>query len=417
METKTSLSQQAIESVRSGKLAFCKFLSANDTGLTGGHQCGIYIPKPARTLIFDQKGQRGENMKRSAKIKWQGDFLTDSSFTYYGKGTRNEYRITRFGKGFDLLNPDNTGALVVLVRMDDEDYEGWVLETEDDINDFLDFFGMSPTDTGQLIADGSSVLNQEEQAIQAMDAFIATLKGGFPKAYDMSAAARNIYNDVYDHIEDIVKNPDKELLSWNEMEYTLFQRIEQVQYGTIIRKGFATMQEFVDTANSVLNRRKSRAGKSLEFHLEALFQGNQLAYEPQVVTEEKKRPDFVFPSGAAYHDLSYPTDKLIVLGAKTTCKDRWRQVVTEADRVDTKYLCTLQQGISPNQLHEMKSERVVLVVPKPYITTYPLEYRQDILSLETFIQMVQEKTEDYNPHMYSTIAADGPAKYLLRKKR
>ena len=129
----------------------------------------------------------------------------------------------------------------------------------------------------------------------------------------------------------------------------------------------------------------------MEYHLEAIFQGNNLQFESQVVTEEKKRPDFVFPGGSAYHNPGYPADKLVVLGAKTTCKDRWRQVITEADRVKTKYLCTMQQGISPQQLHEMKSENVVLVVPQPYINTYPKEYREDIFSLAKFIRLVQEK--------------------------
>lgn len=40
-----SYSQQAINAVNKGDKAFCKFLSANDTGLTGGHQSGIYIAK------------------------------------------------------------------------------------------------------------------------------------------------------------------------------------------------------------------------------------------------------------------------------------------------------------------------------------------------------------------------------------
>lgn len=388
-----SISQQAIESVNRGTLAFCKFLAANDTGLTGGHQCGIYIPKPAYSLIFNRKGIKGENMTSDAKIRWQGSFETDSSLKYYGCGSRNEYRITRFGRGFDLLRPENTGALVVIVKNTKEDFEGWVLETEDEINEFLDYFGLSPAETGRLINTVCDVADQqEEQKLAMMDAFIQTLNGSFPKAFDMSATARNIYNEVYDHIENVVKKPDKELLAWNNMEYDLFRRIEEVQYGDVIKGGFNSMQEFIDTANSVINRRKSRAGKSLEFHLEAIFQGNNLPYEPQVVTEEKKRPDFVFPGGEAYHNPNYPADKLIVLGAKTTCKDRWRQVITEADRVKTKYLCTLQQGISPQQLHEMKSENVVLVVPKPYIITYPEEYRDDIFTLARFIQMVQEKT-------------------------
>lgn len=36
---------KAINAIMNSELAFCKFLSANDTGKTGGHQSGIYIPK------------------------------------------------------------------------------------------------------------------------------------------------------------------------------------------------------------------------------------------------------------------------------------------------------------------------------------------------------------------------------------
>lgn len=395
MDQKESLAQQAIESVHNGQMAFCKFLSANDTGLTGGHQCGIYVPKPAYNILFDEKGVKGENKERFAKIHWFGDYETESKFTYYGTNTRDEYRITRFGRGFDLLKEENTGALVVIVKLAAEDYEGWVLETEDDIDEFLDYFSLSPADTGRLIGAGLIPADEkEQQKLARMDAFIHALKGSFPKAADMSAAARDIYNEVYNHLENIVKKPDKELLGWTNTEYDLFRRIEEIQYGDVIRGGFTSMQDFIDTANSVINRRKSRAGKSLEYHLEAIFQGNNLPYAPQVVTEERKRPDFVFPGKNAYHNPEYPSEKLVVLGAKTTCKDRWRQVITEAARVKTKYLCTLQQGISPQQLHEMESENVVLVVPKDYKKTYPMEYREGILTLADFIELVKEKTAD-----------------------
>lgn len=56
--------------------------------------------------------------------------------------------------------------------------------------------------------------------------------------------------------------------------------------------------------------------------------------------------------------MLFPANKLVFLGAKTTCKDRWRQVLNEADRIETKYLFTLQQGISKNQLREMKHEHL-----------------------------------------------------------
>lgn len=105
-----------------------------------------------------------------------------------------------------------------------------------------------------------------------------------------------------------------------------------------------------------------------------------------------KRPDFIFPDETAYHDLSFPTDKLIFLGAKTTCKDRWRQIINEANRIERKHLFTLQQGISAQQLKEMAGERITLVVPQPYIDTYPKEKRDEIWSLKKFIAYAKEKT-------------------------
>ena len=38
---------QAIQSVTASQQAYCKFLSANDSGETGGHQRGILISKLA----------------------------------------------------------------------------------------------------------------------------------------------------------------------------------------------------------------------------------------------------------------------------------------------------------------------------------------------------------------------------------
>ena len=145
------------------------------------------------------------------------------------------------------------------------------------------------------------------------------------------------------------------------------------------------------TSNSILNRRKTRAGKSLEHHLAEIFIASHLIFEEQVITEENKKPDFIFPNGECYHNLVFPGDLLTVLGAKTTCKDRWRQVLNEADRVDDKYLFTLQQGISSNQLKEMRDYRLHLVVPHKYLTSFPKEYRSDICDLSGFIGMVKER--------------------------
>ena len=294
----TGYAGQAINSVLNSKMGFCKFLSANDTGATGGHQSGILISKSAVRMLFTSQELEQEGIpKRTVKIKWQDDFETESSFTYYE--SKNELRITRFGRGFPFLKPEQTGALFVFTKQTDTDYSGYFLETDEEIQEFLDTFGISPTETNSLIDTGKvSAETQEKLAIQE---FISGLDVDFPSSEIMSAAARMIEEKAYDHAEYIVTNPDEKIISWTNMEYTLFRALEYARYGEIITKGFQSVDEFVRVANAVLNRRKSRAGKSLEHHLSAIFDGNEIEYSSQAVTEGNKKPDFLFPSQDAYH--------------------------------------------------------------------------------------------------------------------
>lgn len=379
---------QAIQAVLNSQQAYCKFLSANDSGATGGHQSGILVSKSAKDMMFSQALENENILKRTVEIQWQNDIWTESSFTYYS--SKNELRITKFGRSFPFLNPEQTGALFVFTRQSADQYSAFFLETEDDIEQFLSAFGIGPTETNHMI-DTSAVLPETQERI-AIQEFIATLTVDFPLSDVMSAAARDIQNRVYNHLEYIRTNPDRKIIEWTNTEYALFRAIEHARYGDKISHGFATVDEFITMANMVLNRRKSRAGKSLEHHLSAIFDGNDIQYTAQAVTEGNKKPDFLFPSQAAYHNAAFPTDKLISLAAKATCKDRWRQVINEADRLRglPKYLCTLQQGISPAQMDEMQAENVILVVPRPYITSYPADRRDRIWTVTKFVDYVRE---------------------------
>lgn len=388
-----NLATQAIISVMGGKKSFCKFLSANDTGKTGGHQAGIYIAKPAVPIIFDRPFEKGQNKDRWVNITWQDGRTTETRFIYYGQGTRNEYRITNFGRDFEFLKPEYTGSLFILIQYTEEDYRAFVLDNADLIDQFLDAFGMGPVQTNNLIETGDITFENREKA--AFEKFITGLGTNaiFPETRVMAAAARQIQSEIYNHDEYITDNPDRKLIDWTDEEYRLFKAVEYAFEWPTIAKGFKSISEFIDLANSLLNRRKSRAGKSLEHHLAALFSGNNISFESQVVTEGKKTPDFIFPSGTAYHNPHFMTSKLTMLAAKTTCKDRWRQILNEADRLrdETKFLCTLQPGISAKQMEEMSAEKVRLVVPKPYIKAYPREWQEYIWSVETFIKYVKEK--------------------------
>ena len=179
------------------------------------------------------------------------------------------------------------------------------------------------------------------------------------------------------------------MINWLDAEFKLFKTIENDRYAIRINTPFSSVEELVETANTILNRRKSRAGKSLEHHLTEVFSLSQVSFESQVNTEGNKKPDFLFPSQEAYLNPRFNPEKLCVLASKTTCKDRWRQILNEADRIKTKHLFTLQQGISSNQLDEMIKSNVQLVVPRFYISSFPTKYRDQILTLGSFIKYIQ----------------------------
>lgn len=379
---------KAIDVVRAGEAAYCKFLSANDSGETGGHQAGILISKSAKDMFYTENELRENHiLKKNGKIRWQSDFYTNCTFTWYE--SKNELRITGFGRGFELLCPQYTGALFVLIKESDTDYEGFLFNTDEDIQEFLDTFGLTPAETNRPIE--LNRINQELREKQEMDLFISGLNGKFPTSVEMSLVARTIQYQTAAGRKKTLTDPDVALLQWTEQEYRLFRAIEHAKYGAIVAQGFTSVENFVTLANQILNRRKSRAGKSLEHHLAAIFDEHNIQYTAQGVTEGNKRPDFLFPSEQAYHDQKFSVKNLCMLAAKTTCKDRWRQILNEADRFrdENKYLCTMQQGISGAQMDEMQADRVVLVVPRPYIRSYPKDRQKRIWTLGRFIDYVK----------------------------
>lgn len=383
-------SERAIQSVKNSRASFCKFLSANDTGATGGHQVGVLISKSASSMLFKEYLPKNGILKREIKITWPDGNITTSRFTYYS--SKKELRVTSFGRNFNFLRADQTGSLFVLTEQDYEDYSGFFLDTDAEIDEFMQVCGIAPTQTNALI-NYSPVLSEaaHEFELKQLAQRMLHENQAFPKTEEMAAAARELRVKLFKESILSWKNPDQQLINWTDEEFKLFRAVENVEYGPLLRQGFASVDDFTTLANKVLNRRKSRAGKSLEHHLATLFDINSLIYTPQAKTEGKKTPDFIFPSEWNYHDMNFPEDKLISLAAKTTCKDRWRQVITEADRIPVHHLCTLQQGISEAQMDEMQAENVILVVPKPYISAYPKSKRDRIWTLKKFIDFVKEK--------------------------
>ncbi|MGJ8677758.1 MAG: type II restriction endonuclease [Akkermansiaceae bacterium] len=378
---------------RSGFNWMVKRLSGNDTGLSEGHQSGVYFtPQFIRQAIPEISTTQILNPDKNIDCYFpQYDLQKTLRAIYYnnrhiiedGKvGTRNEFRITRWGGAKNpVQDPESTGnSFLFALKKIDGHYHAISLMAGSEVEeDLLEEW-----------------LGAEIEPKRAYDSFESSKDKKSPtyplEWHTTFPKGREIYEYITAEIprKGWVKGVDALLLERRSLEFQIFGKIEEAHLKPFISKGFRTVDDFVKLANSVTNRRKSRSGTSLELNLEAIFIDEKLKFETQVETEHKKKPDFIFPSSQHYHNHEFPSDRLNMLAAKTCCKDRWRQVINEADRISPKHLFTLQEGVSINQLSEMNSNNIQLVIPRQNLKSFPVEWRSSLLSLEQFVDIVRD---------------------------
>ncbi len=212
----------------------------------------------------------------------------------------------------------------------------------------------------------------------------------FPKTAEFSAYARSTLK----HLSPI-EEPDVTLMVWLEREELLFRTLEKQIVEEKLGQGFGEsgtdVDEFISFSLSVQNRRKSRAGYAFENHLAQIFDKHDIIYSKGAKTERNSKPDFLFPGKTYYDNLEFSTSLLTMLGLKTSAKERWRQVLTEADRIAYKHLLTLEPAISRNQTDEMIKQNLQLVLPQPIMETYTKEQQANLINLTDFLSIVRDR--------------------------
>lgn len=382
---------------------FVKRLTGNDTLANGSHQAGPYIPKQ---FLFDVFPSINRTDIKNPDLKF--DLYVDSHpdvqrvrVIYYNtkrfesrSNGRDETRLTNFGGGSSaLLDPESTGALTVFAfpvgPEGATECHVWVCrhEVEEDVVEDR----VGPIEPGKWFAQpagGATQGNLFGIAPTRANCWLTPSEippgwlGKFPSGVDIILKAAELQSHSG-------LPPDQRLLRRRECEFEIYRSVEEAVELPIITAGFTSVDAFIGRAQTILQRRKSRSGRSLELHARTIFaeerlvEGTNFSHQPE--SETGKSPDFLFPSQAAYKDPSFPASDLRMLAVKTTCKDRWRQILNEANRVPEKHLLTLQEGVSENQFREMVEAKVQLVVPKPLIEKFPKSVQPHIQTLESFI--------------------------------
>ena len=381
---------------------FVKRLSGNDTLATKAHQAGPYIPKEFLFEVFPDlhrpKTRNPDKIfplyidshadRRDVRAIWYNNRL-------HGR-TRNEARITGFGGAASaLLDPDSTGALTIFAFNPKKgECHVWVCqhETEEDVVEER----IGPVEPGKAVVWSSKGLAAEIPVVAKVRANCWLAAKEIPPQWlKQFPSGEQIIRKTVELRADNALNPDKRLLRRRECEFEIFRSVEEAVELPAVRAGFRSIGEFMGRAQTILQRRKARSGRSLELHAKELFveeglkEGTQFVHQPREADSGKRGPDFLFPSREAYSDPSFPSARLRMLAVKTTCKDRWRQILTEADRIKIKHLLTLQEGVSEKQFREMVGAGVQLVVPEPLKKTFPTSVQEHLQTMESFIADVR----------------------------
>ena len=355
----------------------------------------------------------GTDQKLTGKVSWHyfaddqeplsdfGDFsFYDARAKSSQRTGRSEWRFYYYG---DFLTCARPGDVLVLAKADTGKFYGIVFQRGSSwLRSARVLFGFGKTEKEYDLIPHATLEKQaielsRQQIINELDLDIVlpirksdedlvVEKFGaiFPKTVIMSAFARS-------QIEVDISNGDDALTSWLQREEELFRALEKVQIEKKLKEGFHSVDEFISYSLSIQNRRKSRMGQALQNQLGTLFSSRGLKFTAQAHTEGRNKPDFIFPGEEEYHAASFSASLLIMLGVKSSSKDRWRQILPEADRIPDKHLCTLEPGISTAQTDEMKRQRVTLVLPAKLHPTYSPEQLREILTVNDFIEVVRRK--------------------------
>jgi len=412
---------------------FIKKLSNNDRDwaqLGNKHQGGIYIPIEERDSgffpdLFEKISKKQGSVIREARFEtsWPQVPLNRMSrlVNYCSKG--EETHLTGLPKkAFSEVSP---ASYFIMGKKSVEGKAAFYCLTIDSSSDdalFLeDFFELGP-DFKSGIVDRSTALSlKRTRLLELADQIFYAWQAGsiayfehkncrMPSTLELAELAReeylkqanrselNPYTETSpgDVIRKISREVERELFRNFQNRIYAVRLIRLIfgddprEYSTaeMIKTAVEHIQEIDYLLMSASQQRKSRAGYSFELQIECMLEGGRIPFKKQVVVKGDRRPDFLLNS------CGNPPDEsgVIVLSAKTTLKERWKQVVMEQS-LGSVFLATVDEKVAAKTLELMKEQGMQLVVPESLLTSKDTEYQRhsNVISFREFFDLPEVK--------------------------
>ncbi|MBA17760.1 MAG: restriction endonuclease [Sphingomonas sp.] len=421
------------ELLRTSRELFVKKLSNNDRDWAQReekHQGGVYIPRNERDSGFFpplvakelRKPDADEIREAWLQTEWPQFGVEKRSrlVNYTSKG--QETHMTRVPKeAFAELSP---ASWLVMSRADERGDPRYICLTVDSASDdatvLLDTLGIDAAFTVGILDPEAAVERERDEILDFAEevarAWLAGEIAGFannraamPATAELALLARANFLERYklpslnpfelEYPGDAVREISRKI------EWDLFREFQRRERGVeLVRivlgddpiktdmKG--VVRRLVDATGAVdrlmlsaSQQRKSRAGYSFEHHIEAMLEAGNIPFAKQVVMDAKKRPDFVLPSLAHLKKPYEGAQRGLILSAKTTLRERWKQVQREMGGSDL-FLATVDESIAANAIEDMASMGINLVVPETLKKSRDTEYvrHDNVLDFATFFR-------------------------------
>lgn len=389
-----------------------KKLSRNDTSWAsdaGKHQAGFYIPRPIREAGFFPE-LRAENPEKphiftaEVAVLWPqtGETTLSSMRHYSNKGP--ETHFTRLPKGlFKELTPASlllAGRFVTpvagcgwwIVTLDSAGDEAELLETlldlpvdfhhqlfpssslaqgaqtaQDELEELIDRFRSAIRNgtLGELVAEYAVIPDPASIAAQARQQWLCAK--GIPKLDPWEIKAPG------DAIMEISRDVEYQLYRRHELRRRAGELLSILASTDDIAAAVLRNYPQIDAVFlSASQQRKTRAGRSFEHHISAALTAGRIRFVEQAVTGGR-RPDFVMPDLEQLHNRRRAREDALVLAAKTTLRERWKQVSSERLNCDV-FLATVDDRVAGTSILEMARANITLVVPESLKTSNETYY-------------------------------------------
>jgi hypothetical protein len=275
------------------------------------------------------------------------------------------------------------GDLLVMLREPGSDELHGVIAaagspTEDELLDGL-LLNIDPRDLSLKYVDGAVSRTQAATVARALSAMPATFdarshatfataaaNGRLPSTAVMAQSGEELVKASGIDITDPDVRLEAVLAAETELFYAINDRIGEDRHHALIASGasFAEIERFFLGRHQAA---KSRRGTSLMRHFGALLSDEAIPFTPECDTGKPPPADFMIPSCTSYADLTYPDDRLRLVSAKSTLKERWTEVIPEAGRIREKYLLTLDRKLTDSVIEAMRAETVRPFLPRGFI--------------------------------------------------